>query len=119
GMYYESRGTSNTPTASGNQIVSYAGMQNYEGQYNVNIGDIWTVSASKVNTFRAFYSLNHYIIGNTYGTQHMLADLGSKAPPAGNYTAPPMFKIAGYWQMGTQNGGPNDLPSTTMGLSDN
>lgn len=119
GMYYESRGTSNTPTASGNQIVSYAGMQNYEGQYNVNLGDIWTVSPNKVNTFRAFYSLNHYIIANIYGNQHMLSDLGSKAAQGGNYNAQPMFKVTGYWQMGTNNGGPNNLPSSTLGASEN
>jgi hypothetical protein len=119
GMFYESRGISSTPNAAGNQIFSYAGMQNYEGQYNASLSDIWAISANKVNTVRAFYSLNHYIIGNTYGTQHMLSDLGTSAPAGGTYTAPPMFKVTGYWQMGTNNGGPNNLPSTTMGVSDN
>lgn len=119
GMFYESRGTSNTPTVSGNQIVSYAGMQNYEGQYNTVLSDIWTVSPNKVNTVRAYYSLNHYIIANIYGNQHMLKDLGSNAAQGGNYNAQPMFKITGYWQMGTNNAGPNNLPSSTLGASDN
>ncbi len=51
GMYFMSRGTSNAPTVGGNQIVSYAGMTNYEGQYNGVFSDTWTVSPNKVNTF--------------------------------------------------------------------
>ena len=85
GMYFESKGISNTPTVGSNQIVSYAGMENYEGQYNGEVSDIWSISPNKVNTSRAYYALNHYIIGNIYGNQHMLADLGSKAAEGGNY----------------------------------
>ena len=118
GMYFESRGISNTPTVGSNQIVSYAGMENYEGQYNTALSDTWTISPTKVNTARAFFSLNHYIIGNIYGNQHLLADLGSNAAQGGNYNAQPYFKITGYWQMGTSNAGPNDLPSSTLGASD-
>jgi len=118
GMFFMSRGTSNAPTVGGNQIVSYAGMTNYEGQYNGVASDTWTVSANKVNNFRAFYSLNHYIIANIYGNQHMLPDLGSQAAMGGNYNAQPYFNVTGYWQMGTSNAGPNDLPSSTLGASD-
>lgn len=118
GMYFESRGTSNAPTVGGNQIVSYAGMSNYEGQYNAVVSDTWSISANKVNNVRAFYSLNHYIIGNIYGDQHLLASLGSQAAQGGNYNAQPYFNIQGYWQMGTSNAGPNNLPSSTLGASD-
>jgi hypothetical protein len=116
--YFESRGTSNTPTVGGNQIVSYAGMSNYEGQYNGVASDIWSISANKVNDARAYYSLNHYIIGNIYGNQHLLASLGSQAAQGGNYNAQPYFNIQGFWQMGTSNAGPNNLPSATIGFSD-
>ncbi|MES2390699.1 MAG: carboxypeptidase regulatory-like domain-containing protein, partial [Acidobacteriota bacterium] len=118
GLYFESRGSSNAPTASGNQIISYAGMTNYEGQYNTVISDTWTVSSNKVNDLRAYYSLNHYIISNIYGDQHLLASLGSKAAQGGNYNAQPMFNVQGFFQMGTNNGGPNNLPSSTLGISD-
>jgi hypothetical protein len=118
GMYFESRGTSNSPTVGGNQVVSYAGMQNYEGQYNAVASDTWTISPNKVNSLRAYYSLNHYIIGNIYGNQHMLPDLGSEAAMGGNYNAQPYFSVTGYWQMGTSNAGPNNLPSSTLGISD-
>ena len=93
-------------------------MQNYEGQYNGVASDTWTVSATKVNSIRAYYSLNHYIIANIYGNQHMLPDLGSQAAMGGNYNAQPYFSITGYWQMGTNNAGPNNLPSSTLGVSD-
>lgn len=119
GMFFESRGISNSPTVSHNQIVSYAGMSDYEGQYNGELSDNWLISANKVNTIRAFYSLNHYIIGNIYGNQHLLAALGSQAAEGGNLNAQPLFKITGYWQMGTNNAGPDNLPSSTLGLTDN
>ena len=118
GMFFESKGISNAPTVGGNQIVSFAGMSNYEGQYNGVASDTWTVSPTKVNNLRLFYSLNHYIIGNIYGNQHMLADLGSEAAEGGNYNAQPYFSISGYWQMGTSNAGPNNLSSPTLGASD-
>jgi hypothetical protein len=35
-----------------------------------------------------------------------------------DYTAPPYFNILGYWQMGTNGGGPNDTASSTLGVSD-
>ena len=116
--YFESKGTSNAPTVSGNQILSYAGMTNYEGQYNGIVSDTWTVAANKVNDARAYYSLNHYIIANIYGDQHLLPSLGSSAAQGGNYNAQPLFNVQGYWQMGTNNAGPNNLPSSTLGVSD-
>lgn len=118
GMYFESRGSSNAPTVSNNQIVSYAGMANYEGQYNSVVSDTWTVAANKVNDVRAYYSLNHYIIGNIYGDQHLLPSLGSQAAHGGNYNAQPLFNVQGFFQMGTNNAGPNNLPSSTLGISD-
>ncbi len=118
GMYFMSRGTSNNPTASKNQILSYAGMENYEGQYNAVIGDTWLISPAKVNNLRLFYSLNHYIIANIYGQQHMLANLGSHAAEGGDNNAQPYFSISGYWTMGTNNAGPDNLPSSSLGASD-
>jgi hypothetical protein len=115
--YFESRGISNTPTVSGNQIVSYAGMRNYEGQYNGILSDVWTVSPHIVNDARAFYSLSHYIIGNIY-SGHLLPDLGSQAAEGGIYSSPPYIMVKGAFTMGTKNAGPSDLPSSTIGASD-
>jgi hypothetical protein len=117
-MYFQSRGTANNPTVGGNQIVSYAGMEADEGEYTVVASDIWTVSPAKVNSVRAFYSLNHNTASNIYGNQHMLPDLGSRAAMGSDYPAPPRFLIAGYWQMGTTGAGPINAASFNLGISD-
>jgi hypothetical protein len=117
-MYFQSRGTANNPKRTGNQILSYAGVQNYGGQYNGVLNEVWSISSSKVNSARVSYSLNHFIGMNIYGNQHMLPDLGSRAAPGSSYTAPPYFNILGYWQMGTNGGGPNNTASSTLGVSD-
>jgi hypothetical protein len=117
-MYFESRGTSNSPTANGNQIVDYAGMRNYDGQYNVIASHTWTVSSTKVNAVRAYYSLNRYVVENIYGNQHFLPDLGSQAALGSSQSTQPCFAITGYWQMGTCNAGPANAPSSTLGISD-
>lgn len=118
GMFFISRGTSNNPAAGGNQILTYAGMTNYEGQYNGVATDTWMVSPTKINTLRLFYTLNHYIISNIYGDEHFLPDLGSEAPMGSNYNAQPYFTVSGYWTMGTNNAGPNDLSSMNLGITD-
>jgi hypothetical protein len=115
-MYFQSRGTANNPTVGGNQIVSYAGMEAYEGEYTVVASDIWTVSPTKVNSLRAYYSLNHNTGDNLYRNQHMLPDLGSQAAMGSDYAAQPRFLIAGYWQMG--GGAPNNTASFNLGISD-
>jgi len=118
GMFFESRGTANTPTSGGNQVVSFAGMKTYEGQYNIVASDIWTLSPTKVNSVRAYYSLNHNIGDNIFGNQHFLPDLGSQAATGSSYTTQPRFSIAGYWQMGTTGVGPNNTASFALGISD-
>jgi hypothetical protein len=117
-MYFQSRGVSNNPIIGGNQIVSYAGMKIYDGQYNGVASDTWTIAPTKVNSIHTYYSLNHYIIGNTYGNLHMLPDLGSQAAMGASYGAQPYFAITGYWEMGSNNAGPNSNSSSTLGVSD-
>jgi hypothetical protein len=117
-MYFQSRGTANSPTAGGNQILNYSGMENYEGQYNTVVSDIWTISPTKVNSARVYYSLNHYIVDNLYPNQHLLADLGSQAAMGSNITTQPRFTIAGYWQMGSTQTGPVNTVTSTLGISD-
>lgn len=117
-MYFESRGTAHTPFAGGNQLPNYAGMQNYEGQYNTAISDVWTLSSAQVNSLRAFYSLNHYIVESSYRNQHLLPNLGSQAATGSDYSTQPYFAITGHWQMGTSQVGPSNAVSSTLGLSD-
>ena len=82
-MYFQSRGTANNPKRTGNQILSYAGVQNYGGQYNGVLNEVWSISSSKVNSARIFYSLNHFIGMNIYGNHHMLrVTLAARLPRA-------------------------------------
>jgi len=118
GMYFQSRGTANNPTIGLNQVVSYAGIKNYEGQYTIVASDIWTISPTRVNSARAYYSLNHNIGDSIYGNQHLLPDLGSQAAMGSDFTTQPRFLIAGYWQMGTTGAGPNNTASFNLGIAD-
>jgi hypothetical protein len=117
-MYFQSRGNSNNPTIGGNQILSYSGMQTYEGQYNSVVSDVCTISPARVNSVRAYYSLNHYVVDNIYRNQHLLPDLGSQAAMGSNNSTQPRFNISGYWQMGTTQTGPVNTATTTLGISD-
>ena len=112
-MFFTQRGTQNTPGIGGNQIFSYTGMVNSEVQNNIVAADTWILSPSTVNSFRAFYTQNHYIQGN--GTNYTLVDLGSQAAEGGPIFSPPTFKINGYWQMGAANRGSNNVNQQAFG----
>jgi len=58
GMYFESRGTADTPTTGGNQVVNFAGMETYEGQYDIVASDIWTLAPTRVNSVRAVFGFH-------------------------------------------------------------
>jgi Carboxypeptidase regulatory-like domain len=118
GMLFESRGTADQPTLGGNRIVSFSGMTNYQGQYNGVVSEVWTVSPSRVNSLRAYYTLNHYVVSNIFGNKYLLPDLGSQAAVASDYTTQPYFNIMGYWQMGSNLVGPANTASKALGLSD-
>ncbi len=117
-IYFNSRGNANNPLVGGNQIPGYGGMQNYEGQYTIVTSDIWTLSPARVNSVRAYYSLNHYIVEGEYGNQRLLPALGSQAATGSDYSTQPYFGISGYWQMGTNQAGPSNAVSSALGISD-
>jgi hypothetical protein len=93
-------------------------MRTYEGQYNSVVSDIWTISPARVNSVRAYYSLNHYVVDNIYRNQHMLPDLGSQAAAGSNNSSQPRFSVMGYWQMGSTQTGPVNTVTSTLGISD-
>src|SRR6202041_3003962 len=59
GEVFQSIGSVINPGLDGNQVLSYSVAQQKDTTANVILGDVWTISPSKLNTFRAFYSLDH------------------------------------------------------------
>jgi hypothetical protein len=116
-MFFNSHGSQANPNDDTDQIMSYAGMDNYENQLNATVADTWTISPRTLNNLRGFYTQSHYIISNIY-SDHLLPNLGSQAPEGGPISAPPEFAITGYWTMGTKSDGPSDITQMNFGLVD-
>ena len=113
-MFFNTQGSQVAPTAGGNQIIGYSGMINTENQANIVLADVWTVNDRTVNTVRAFYTQNKYVIGNQYNN-HFLADLGSTAPEGGVIFAPPKVNVNGYFSMGPAGAGPSNISQLQFG----
>ena len=116
-MYFYTPGNDVTPLAGGNQIVGYSGMTSVETLTNIVLADNWTVNSSAVNSVRAFYTNNKYVINNQFNGP-FLSDLGSAAPEGGNTFSPPQFNVNGSFVVGPSNAGPNNNSQTSFGLID-
>lgn len=116
-MFFTSRGTQVAPNAVGNQILSYSGMNNYQNTDNVVLVDTWMISSRSVNNLRLFYTQNRSLVSPLY-PNHTWASLGSTVVPGGASFAPPDFSISGYFNEGTNQGGPNDNVQLAFGPID-
>ena len=110
-------GTTEDPSAGGNQILGYSGMSEYEKQINGTIVDNWVLSPKTFNALRLFYTQNRYTITNLRNGP-LLADLGSHAAEGGPIVGPPIFGVTGYFTIGSQGAGPSDITQTSFGLED-
>jgi hypothetical protein len=119
GTFFQSRGTTISPTAGGNQILSFSGITQYTGQTNAILNDSWVVSPTKLNNLRLFFSLNHTILGNLYDN-NTLSDLGSQAPAGSLLTTQPQITVSGYWHwgMGSGSSGVDNLTEQAIGVFD-
>lgn len=116
-MYFNNQGTQIAPGAGGNQILAFSGMTQTEDQINGVVADTWTLSERTVNTLRAFYTDNKYVIANQH-SNHFLADLGSNAGEGGPIAAPPKINISGYASAGPSGAGPSNISQVSYGLID-
>ena len=116
-MYFNNQGTALDPLAGGNQIVGYSGMVETETQENGVLADTWAVSQNTVNSFRAFYTDNKYVIANQI-PGHFLADLGSTAGEGGPIFAPPKLNLNGLFTAGPAGAGPSNISQVSYGLID-
>ncbi len=117
GMYFTSRATSDNPGSGGNQILTYSGGRGIANQSNVVLSDTWTISPSKLNTFRPFYTLNHLNQVNLYDGPSW-ADLGSTIGIGALPLTQPQFNINGYFSLGQGSGGPDNLHQQSFGAED-
>lgn len=116
--FFQSRGNSANPNASGNQIFGFAGDTVYSGQSNYIVGDTWVISSHAVNAFRGFYTLNRTLSQDSPGNK--LADLGSQIPEGDiqGLTVQPLFSISGYFTMGANATNNTNQSQLQYGITD-
>lgn len=117
GTFFQSLSHAVIPSQNGNQILDYSGAQSTDNQTNVVLGDVWTISTNKLNSFRPFYTLNHFNETNQ-STGNTWADLGSTIGNGAFPQTQPQIAINGYWTMGLGAGGPDDLHQQSFGAED-
>ncbi len=83
-------------------------------QHNLNLHEYWTISSTMLNHFRATYA-------RSTGDRKVmpdnltLNDLGAKfSPLPDGPTMPPLFKVTGYFDLGSAYGGPKAANHYTL-----
>ncbi len=118
GMFFQSKSNNNNPNQGGNQILDYSGGTSTDNQTNVAITDVWTISPTKLNTFRPFYTLNHLNLSNLYTNNTGWSQYGSQTGLGALPATQPQIAINGYWTMGMGAGGPDNLHQQSFGAED-
>jgi hypothetical protein len=118
GTFFQSLSDSENANQGGNQILAYSGGQSTDNQTNVAISDVWTISPNKLNTFRPFYTLNHYNLTNLYNGNVGWLPYGSPTGLGALPATQPQIAINGYFTMGMGSGGPDDLRQQSFGAED-
>jgi hypothetical protein len=117
GEVFQSIGSVINPGLDGNQVLSYSVAQQKDTTANVILGDVWTVSPSKLNTFRAFYTLDHPQTLQTVPPASW-SSLGSTVGYGALPATSPVIAITGYYQQGLAAAGITDVAMQTWGLED-
>ena len=111
--YFYQTGTDTQPLSlSGN--IPWVDRDFKWNQHNVNLAHTWTLSATKINQFRATYM--RQFGGRVNNPTTSLADLGSKFVPQGDPTLP-RLTVTGYFTGQTSIAGP-DAGSEYFGVKD-
>ena len=117
GEIFQSFGSVINPGLDGNQVLIYSTAKQLDTTSNVIASDVWTVSANKLNTFRAFYTLDHP------QTQQVVppaswSSLGSTVGYGILPATSPVIAITGYYQQGLAAAGITDVAMQTSGIED-
>ena len=117
GEVFQSFGTVINPGLDGNQILSYSTARQLNTTANVIVGDTWMISPSKLNTVRAFFTVNHTQTQQVKPTTSW-KDLGSTINDGYKVVSSPVIAITGYYQQGLAAAGITNNNMQTIGLED-
>jgi Carboxypeptidase regulatory-like domain/TonB-dependent Receptor Plug Domain len=117
GQIFQSFGTVINPGLYGNQVLSYSTARQLNTTTSIILSDTWTISPSKLNTFRAFYTIDHT------QTQQVIPpttwkNLGSTINDGYAVSTSPVISITGYYQEGLAAGGITNNNMQTIGVTD-
>ena len=111
--YFYQKGTDTQPqSVTGN--IPWVDRDFKWSQHNLNLAHTWTMSANKINQFRATYM--RQFGGRVNNPTTSLADLGSKFTPQGDTTLP-RLTVTGYFTGQVSIAGP-DAGSDYFGIKD-
>jgi hypothetical protein len=118
-MFFHEYGTNPNPTAGGDTVLGYSGNALTGNQTNSIGTDTWTISPKMLNTFRFYYTGNHYAAADLFPGQNLPSALGITAPCGGSPCTQPNVRIAGYIaNLGNTGSAPTSYVMTTFGAGD-
>lgn len=117
GEVFQSYGTVINPGLDGNQILSYSTAKQLDTTSNVILSDVWTLSPTKLNIARAFYTIDHSQTQQTVPVTSW-KDLGSTINDGYPMATSPVIAITGYYQQGLAAAGITNNNMQTLGVED-
>ncbi len=117
-MYFNEKGQQQNPTAGGANIIGWSGNLIEDTVTNTVGTDTWTISANALNTFRLYYTGNHYAAADLYSGKNSLASLGAAIPDGATPSTQPNFRVTGFFTMGNSGSAPNSYTQTAFGGGD-
>ena len=118
-MYFHEYGTNASPNSGGDPVFGYSGDLLVGDQTNQVGTDTWTITPNMLNSFRAYYTGNHYHAGDLFAGENTFSQLGISIPCAGSPCTQPNVRIAGYISsLGNSGSAPSLFALTTFGAAE-
>ena len=115
--FFQSFGTIINPGLDGNQILDYSTARQLNTTANVILSDVWSISSSKVNALRLFYTGDHTQVQQVI-PPNTWTSLGSTVRDGIQPATSPVISITGYYQEGLAAGGITNNNMQTIGAED-
>ena len=119
-MYFHEYGTQASPNSGAQPIFGYAGDLNQDTQVNDIGTDTWTISPTKLNTVRFYYTGNNYLANDLFAGKNTLADEGIQIQCGALPCTQTNVRMPSYIATGLGNSGsaPDGYIFTAFGLVD-